>query len=208
MIRRLFAVDRLSTRRGETPALRKKRRLRDSAPVLRRLRAWITEQRSVIPPKTPLGRALGYLHRQWERLSLFLTDGRIELTNNRVERELRRLVCGRKNWLFTSHDIGGERTAAILTVLGTCIAQRVNPRAYLQLVTKLLIEGSAPSETDELLPDRLVVRYPELRLPAPAQPLDPLLLALVQAAGHSTPPQSPSPAALPCPAAALCCAPA
>jgi len=77
------------------------------------LRIWATEQRGLIPPKTPLGRALGYLYRQWDRLVLFLRDGRIELTNNRVERELRKLVLGRKNWLFTWEDLGGERTATM-----------------------------------------------------------------------------------------------
>jgi transposase len=53
------------------------------------------EQRGLTPPRTPLGAALGYLHRQWKRLVLFLDDGNIPLTNNRVERELRKLILGR-----------------------------------------------------------------------------------------------------------------
>jgi len=68
-------------------------RLQDSKPVLDALRAFVDEHRASTPPKTPLGRALGYLHRQWHRLILFLEDG--ELTNNRRERELRKLVLGR-----------------------------------------------------------------------------------------------------------------
>ena len=79
----------------------------------RGIRAWIDEHRDITPPKTPLGRALGYLDRQWKRLTLFLEDGNIALTNNRRERELRRLVLGRKNWLFTWLDDGGNRTADI-----------------------------------------------------------------------------------------------
>ena len=191
IIGRLFAVEKLSKKRGDSPEQRKARRQRCSAPVLARLRAWVTEKRALIPPKTPLGRALGYLHRQWTRLTLFLTDGRIELTNNRVERELRRLVCGRKNWLFTSHDINAERSATILTVLGTCIAQRVNPRAYLHQVTKLILDGWPNAELRDLLPDRLAARYPELRLPepqqlAPAPAIDPLMLALAATVSAST----------------------
>lgn len=46
------------------------------------IRAFVDEQRALVPPKTPLGKALGYLHRQWKRLILFLDDGNIELTNN------------------------------------------------------------------------------------------------------------------------------
>ena len=165
MIRRLFAVERLSAMHGETPDERLARRREQSAPVLAELREWITEQRKVIPPKTPLGKALGYLHRQWKRLVLFLDSGGIELTNNRVERELRALVLGRKNWLFAYGDLGGERAATILTVLGTCIAQRVNPRAYLHAVTKLLVHGWPNARLRELLPDQLAQARPELRLP-------------------------------------------
>ena len=172
MIRRLFAVERLSSLHGETPEERLARRREQSAPVLDELKEWLTEQRKVIPPKTPLGKALGYLHRQWQRLTLFLDDGRIELTNNRVERELRSLVTGRKNWLFAYGDLGGERTAMILTVLGSCIAHRVNPRAYLHAVAKLLVGGWPNARLRELLPDRITALYPELGLPprAPKSP--------------------------------------
>ena len=125
------------------------------------LRAWLEDKRAVIPPKTPLGRGLGYLHRQWNRLLLFLEDGNIELTNNRRERELRRLVLGRRNWLFTWPDLG-KRTAAILTIIGTCIAHDVNPRAYLHLVTRLIVNGWPMARLRVLLPDRMLVTHPEL----------------------------------------------
>ena len=173
LIRRIFAVDRLSALRRETAEQRHARRARDTAPVLAELREWLAEHRPNTPPKTPLGQALGYLHRQWARLVLFLEDGRIELTNNRVERELRALVQGRKNWLFATGDLGGKRTASILTLLGTCISQRVNPRAYLHRVLELLVKGWRMNRLSDLLPDRLAAAYPELRLPAP--PLPPLL---------------------------------
>jgi hypothetical protein len=128
------------------------------------------ELAQVIPPKTPLGKAINYLVRQWHRLGLFMTDGRIELTNNRVERELRSLVLGRKNWLFAYGDLGGERTATILTIVGTCIAQRINPRAYLHAVTKLIVNGWPNARLRELLPDRIGEHHPELRLPSGASP--------------------------------------
>ena len=162
IIARLFAVERASTIAGDTAQQRRTRREEHSRPVLDELRAWIDEQRAVIPPRTPLGRGLGYLHRQWPRLLLFLEDGNIELTNNRRERELRRLVLGRRNWLFTWLDLGGERTASILTIVGTCIAHEVNPRAYLHLVTKLIVQGWPQAKLRELLPDRVLVAHPEL----------------------------------------------
>jgi transposase len=166
LIRRLFAVERLSRLRGESADERLRRRRESSAPALADLRVWLDAQRAIIPPKTPLGKAIGYLHRQWARLVLFLTDGRIELTNNRVERELRSLVLGRKNWLFATGDLGGERTATILTIVGTCVAHGVHPRAYLHGVAKLIVGGFPNARLRELLPDRIVDRHPELRLPA------------------------------------------
>jgi transposase len=162
LIQPLFAIEKRSAAAGDTAEQRKARRLEESAPVLEALRTWLEDKRGQIPPKTPLGAALGYLHRQWKRLVLFLEDGNIELTNNRRERELRKLVLGRRNWLFTWLDLGGERTGHILSIVATAIAHDINPRAYLHVVTKLLVEGWPADRLRELLPDRIVARHPEL----------------------------------------------
>ena len=158
----IFAIERASKLAGDSAEQRRARRAEHTRPILDSLRAWVDEQRQLVPPKTPLGQGLGYLHRQWSRLMLFLEDGNIEATNNRRERELRRLVLGRKNWLFTWLDVGAERTAAVLTIIATCIAHDVNPRAYLHLVTKLIVSGWPNSRLRELLPDRILVAHPEL----------------------------------------------
>jgi transposase len=129
IIARIFEVERASLLAGDGAQERKARRQEHTRPVLDELRRWVDERRATTVPKTPLGGALGYLHRQWKRLELFLDDGNIEATNNRRERELRRLVIGQKNWLFTWLDGGGKRTAGILTILATCIAHDINPRA-------------------------------------------------------------------------------
>ena len=127
------------------------------------------------PPKTPLGRGLGYIDWQWNRRLLFLDDGNIEATNNRRERELRRLVLGRK-WLFTWLDDGAERTSDILTIVATCIAHDVNPRAYLHKVVHCIVHGWPNDQLRELLPDRMLASHPELyvgdpdALPMPSSP--------------------------------------
>ena len=162
IIARIFAVERAATLAGDSAEERRARRDEYTRPVLDELRAWIDDKRAASPPKTPLGRGLGYLHRQWSRLLLFLDDGNIEATNNRRERELRRLVLGRKNWLFTWLDVGAERTARILSIIASCIAHEVNPRAYLHLVTKLVVHGWPHAKLRELLPDRILVAHPEL----------------------------------------------
>src|SRR5688572_12133056 len=95
----LFANERDSKVAGENAEQRRARRQDQSRNVLNEIRSFLDNHRASVPPKTQLGSALGYLHRQWHRLILFLDDGSIELTNNRREREIRRLVLGRKNWL-------------------------------------------------------------------------------------------------------------
>jgi hypothetical protein len=158
----LFAVERDSLLAGETAVARLARRKKHAQPIIDKIEAWLDEHRAQTPPRTPLGGALGYLHRQWQRLTLFLDDGNVELTNNRVERELRKLVLGRKNWLFTWEDLGGERTAHIFTIVGTCVAFGINPRAYLHLVTRLIVGRWPQSKLRDLLPDRIGTSHPDL----------------------------------------------
>lgn len=162
MIARLFAVERAASDEGDNAAQRCARRQTFSKPITDELRSWIDRQRGLVPPKTPLGQALGYLQRQWQRLLLFLEDGNIEATNNRRERELRRLVLGRKNWLFAWLDDGGKRTATILSIIATCIAHDVNPRAYLHKVIHCIVQGWPQHRLRELMPDRMLAAHPEL----------------------------------------------
>lgn len=179
IIARLFAVERESSQAGDTADERRARRALHTKPITDELRGWIDQQRGLVPPKTTLGRALGYLHRQWRRLLLFLEDGNIEATNNRRERKLRRLIVGRKNWLFTWLDEGGERTGDILSIIATCVAHDVNPRAYLHLVTQLIVRGWPQAKLRDLLPDRMLVAHPELFIGDPdTLPLLPAASAL------------------------------
>jgi transposase len=174
IIARLFAVERESTCAGDNAEQRRERRTRLSRSILDELRSWIDRQKAIVPPKTPLGRGLGYLDRQWPRLLLFLEDGNIEATNNRRERELRRLVLGRRNWLFAWLDEGGSRTGDILSIVATCIAHDVNPRAYLHRVVHCIVHGWPHAQLRDLLPDRMLAAHPELytgdpdALPMPA----------------------------------------
>ncbi|MBL9023001.1 MAG: IS66 family transposase [Myxococcales bacterium] len=162
LIAPIFAVERESMMAGDCADARRERRVQKTRPLLDALRLWLDHQLGRAPPKTPLGKALGYLDRQWRRLVLFLEDGNVEATNNRRERELRRLVLGRKNWLFTWGDDGGHRTARVLSVIATAISHDVNPRAYLHLVVRRIVQGWPHSRLRDLLPDRILVAHPEL----------------------------------------------
>ena len=113
-------------------------------------------------PRRHSAQALGYLHRQWPRLLLFLEDGNIELTNNRRERELRRSCSVDATGSSPGSTSAASAPAHILSIIATCIAHDVNPRAYLHLVTKLIVQGWPQASLRELLPDRMLAAHPEL----------------------------------------------
>jgi transposase len=138
---KIFHVDAESKRLSESQEQRFERRLRDSAPLVAELRAWLDLRRGDVEPKTPLGRALGYLHRQWLRLTAFLRDPCMELTNNEVESGLRTWVLDRKTWLFVGNEASARRAAGALTILTTCKRMGVNPRAYLRDTLAKLLAG-------------------------------------------------------------------
>ena len=137
----IFHVDAESKRLGETLEQRFTRRIEYSAPLVQKLRAWIDVRRADVEPKTPLGKAIGYLHRQWPRLTAFLRDPRMELTNNEVERDLRPWVLDRKTWLFVGHDASAKHAADALTLITTCKKLGVNPRRYLREALAKILAG-------------------------------------------------------------------
>jgi transposase len=92
LMARLFAIERASKDAGENAEQRLARRIENGQVVVEAIRVWVDEQLALTPPKTSFGSALGYIKRQWRRLILFLGNGNIPLTNNRRERELRKLV--------------------------------------------------------------------------------------------------------------------
>jgi hypothetical protein len=88
---------------------------------------------------------------QWPRLTRFLEDGRIELTNNEVERGLRTWVLNRKTWYFCGHDESARRAAAAMTILGTCAKFGIDPRRYVRDVITALLAGA--KDITALLPE-------------------------------------------------------
>ena len=69
---------------------------------------------------------------RWEALLRYVDDGHIEIDNNSAERALRTVALGRKNYLFAGSDAGGERAAAIYSLIGTAKLNGIDPEAYLR----------------------------------------------------------------------------
>lgn len=162
---RLFAIEKQATREGVSPEERQRRREKQSLPILDELRAWVLGLAPSVEPKSPLGQALTYLQRQWLRLTVFVFDGEVEITNNRSERVLRPWTSGQHAWLFVGDQVHAERWAAGFSLVQTALAQGVNPRAYLQAIVAKLIAGHLQTRLDELLPDAMLLAHPELADP-------------------------------------------
>ncbi|TSD82084.1 IS66 family transposase, partial [Mycobacterium sp. KBS0706] len=92
-----------------------------------------------------------YMLKRWPAFTRFLDDGRICLSNNVAERALRGIALGRKSWLFAGSDRGGQRAAAMYSLIITAKMNDVDPQAWLADVLAR-IAGHPASRIDELLP--------------------------------------------------------
>jgi transposase len=120
-------------------------------PLVAELEAWMRGQRGKLSRHTDLAKAIDYMLKRWEAFSRFLEDGRICLTNNAAERALRGIALGRKSWLFAGSDRGGERAAAMYSLIVTAKLNDVDPRAWLADVLARIADHPA-SRLHELLP--------------------------------------------------------
>jgi len=131
------------------------------APLVADLEIWMRGVRGRMSRHADVGRAMDYMLKRWETFSRFLRDGRICLTNNAAERALRGVAIGRKSWLFCGSDRGGERAAAMYSLIVTARLNDVDPRAWLADVLGRIAEHPA-RRLDELLPWNWA-RQPERR---------------------------------------------
>lgn len=123
----------------------------------------LLESRHVLPASS-IGKAVNYALGHKKGLLAYLDDERLPIDNNPAERAIRRVAIGRKNWLFLGSETGGETAAVLMTMLGSCWANRVNAQEYLADVIATL-PGTPEDQLDNLLPDRWIESHPEALLP-------------------------------------------
>ena len=123
----------------------------DVAPLVAGLEGWMRAERARMSRHADVAKAMEYMLKRWDTFSRFLDDGRICLTNNAAERALRGVALGRKAWLFCGSDRGGERAAAMYSLIVTAKLNNVDPRAWLADVLGRIADHPARS-LHELLP--------------------------------------------------------
>jgi hypothetical protein len=121
------------------------------APLVGALEVWMRAERGKLSRHADVAKAMDYMLKRWVAFTRFLDDGRICLTNNAAERALRGIAIGRKAWLFAGSDRGGERAAAMYSLIVTAKLNNIDPRAWLADVLARIADHPV-KRLDELLP--------------------------------------------------------
>jgi len=93
------------------------------------LESWLREHRIRVSTSSDTGKAIDYSLKRWTELTRFLDDGRLFMSNNAAERELRAVAIGRRNWIFAGSGAGGRRAAAFYTLIATAKPWNTERRA-------------------------------------------------------------------------------
>jgi len=117
--------------KASPPDQKAEARQQRAGPLLESFRAWLSETQMQVAPKSGIAKAIGYALNRWKALTLYLEEGQLSIDNNPVERALRGVAIGRKNFLFVGNDTGGERAASFYSIIETCKLNGVEPFAYL-----------------------------------------------------------------------------
>ncbi len=150
-IRKLYLVERHARDACLPPAERLALRKEISEPLLTALKLRLVSFQEGSLPQSPLGKAARYALREWEPLTRYLADGRLEIDNNLTENAIRPSAVGKKNWLFIGHPEAGWRSATIYSVIVSCRRRGIDPWAYLRDVMTRL-PGMKQSELTTVLP--------------------------------------------------------
>ena len=142
VIRRIYRVEQDARDRSLDPDQRRELRQSESKPLLDAMCPWLEGICHRHLPKSPMGDAIGYALRQWDTLLRYLDDGRLDIDNNRVERQMRSVAVGRKNWMFAGSAAGARRAATIYSLVNSCGLLGIEPWAYLKEVLQRIAEGA------------------------------------------------------------------
>ena len=138
-------------------SLEKRYRVRqsESKPILDKIRQWLDDHQTTVPPKSTIGQAINYASNEWTTLIRYIEDGKINIDNNHVENAIRPFVIGRKNWLFSDTVAGAESSARIYSLIETAKANGHIAYTYLRHVLKELPKAGNLSQVEALLPYHL-----------------------------------------------------
>jgi hypothetical protein len=138
---RLFLVERYMSKKEFNFDNIKETRNRISRKITNKIKSWLDTNDVTILPKKDLGKAVGYMRKNWKALLTYMEEGYLSMHNNLSERQIRKIVLGRANWIFCGSEKGAERSAMIYSFICTCRLLEIDPYKYLNDVVKKIIEN-------------------------------------------------------------------
>lgn len=147
----LYAIERSIKEQQLSHGQALELRRQKAVPILESFGRWMKEQYVQALPKSTIGKALGYSIERWDELSIYATDGKLNIDNNPVENSIRPVAIGRKNYLFAGSHEAAQRSAMLYSLLGTCKLNGINPFIWLR-ETLRRIASHPINKIVELLP--------------------------------------------------------
>lgn len=150
LIAKLYAIEKEI--QPLTDEERYQARQQQSVPVLEKIKQWLDKSLSNTVPRGSLGKALNYLNKNWQKLTVYTQDGRLNIDNNPAENAIRPFVVGRKNWLFSATVQGAKSSANLYSLIETAKANQLEPYAYLRRVFDELPTAKTIDDVEALFP--------------------------------------------------------
>jgi transposase len=154
-IGRLYQIEKEVQRRELDAVQIYQLRQEKAKPVLAEFKDWLQTNQPLTPPKGLLGQAISYTLANWEKLVIYIEDGRLRPDNNLVENAIRPFVVGRKNWLFAGSPDGARASATFFTLIETAKANGLEPYAYLRHIFEELPLAQSEQDLKALLPQNI-----------------------------------------------------
>ena len=166
-LRRIGALYRIEEQiRGKPPDERQRVRQAQAVPLLDDMKRWFEATLTTLSAKSDTTKAIRYALNRWPALVYYCTDGRVEIDNLIAERALRGIAIGRRNFLFAGSDSGGERVAAMYSLIGSARLNGMDPEAYLHYIIERIADHPV-NRIDELLPWNVAPHLPAAAKAAP-----------------------------------------
>jgi hypothetical protein len=150
-VQKLYEIERHIKENNLTADDKVRYRQEHASPILQELKVWLDAELQKVAPKSTIGKAIIYSKERWKGLSIYSNFSYTEIDNNPVERSIRPMVIGRKNYLFAGSDESAERAACFYSFFITCRLHGVNPKAWIEDVFEK-IENMKPSQYHTLFP--------------------------------------------------------
>jgi transposase len=131
-ISRLYAIEKKTHYMSHSD--RQLLRQEHAPAILDELKKYLDAKLPKVPPKSPIGKAIMYTLKLWDRLTIYVNHGEVEMDTNLVENSIRPFALGRRNWLFKGSESGGRASSIIYSILLTCKANSIEPYAYMKYI--------------------------------------------------------------------------